>query len=151
MTAAEHQKVRPMMKKKEKQAAKHELFLQSLSPEGPHLTVYAVTELLLLELQSGRSPYSKSHERRLKRKAREQIADGMSDMQTAISAVELGIPDSVQASTEVVTAEDNHLKNNRARSTKPGQIGEGKGVPLTKAQRKRALYAPVWSTVTFLI
>ncbi|KAJ8453850.1 hypothetical protein ONZ51_g13368 [Trametes cubensis] len=69
---------RPALKKKEKQALKHELFLK--------------------RLEQSRSPYSKSHERRLKRKAKEQVAGGMGDIKAAISAVEEDIPVAVKNS-----------------------------------------------------
>ena len=94
-------------------------------------------------LEQSRSPYSKSHERRLKRKVREQIAGGMNEIKAAISAVENDIPVVVQ---NTVTAEFNSdvageadAPKPRAVKPRPGQIGEGKSVPLTKNQRKRAL------------
>ncbi|KAL6310062.1 ribosome biogenesis protein SLX9-domain-containing protein [Sparassis latifolia] len=105
------------MKKKEKQALKHELFLK--------------------RLESSRSPYSKSHERRLRRKEKEQVAGGMSDMKAAISAVESIIPDAVVDSTEMPateTAEERPKARKRV-----GKIVEGKGLPLSKSQRKRVL------------
>lgn len=75
----------------------------------------------------------------MKRKAREQIATGLDDVKIAISAVEVAIPASVQASVDP-SAEDAPSSNpHKAQSTRPGQIGEGKGAPLSKAQRKRAL------------
>ncbi|TBU46108.1 ribosome biogenesis protein SLX9-domain-containing protein [Dichomitus squalens] len=112
---------RPTLKKKEKQALKHQLFIE--------------------RLEQSRSPYSKSHERRLKRKAREQVAGGMSEIKAAISAVEDDIPEAVQnASTigDATEASEGQSKPRKVRP-KPGQIGEGKGTPLTKSQRKRAL------------
>ncbi|KAI0361260.1 hypothetical protein OH77DRAFT_1516252 [Trametes cingulata] len=112
---------RPTMKKKEKLALKHELFLK--------------------RLEQSRSPYSKSHERRLKRKAKEEVAGGMSDIKAAISAVEDDIPIAVQntiaADTEATIGGDTSKKAKA--KPKPGQIGEGKGAPLSKNQRKRAL------------
>ncbi|RDX50392.1 hypothetical protein OH76DRAFT_1402422 [Lentinus brumalis] len=113
---------RPTLKKKEKQALKHELFMQ--------------------RLEASRSPYSKSHERRLKRRAREQVAGGMSDIQAAISAVEDAIPVAVQNSVAAdpdAGAGGPDAPQPRKVKPKPGQIGEGKGVPLTKNQRKRVL------------
>ncbi|TFK89634.1 hypothetical protein K466DRAFT_18209 [Polyporus arcularius HHB13444] len=113
---------RPTLKKKEKQALKHELFMQ--------------------RLEASRSPYSKSHERRLKRRAREQVAGGMSDIQAAISAVEDAIPVAVQNSVAAdpdAGAGEPDAPQPRKVKPKPGQIGEGKGVPLTKNQRKRVL------------
>lgn len=93
-------------------------------------------------LEQSRSPYSKSHERRLKRKAREQVAGGMSDIQAAISAVEDAIPVAVQNSVAAdpdAGAGGPDAPQPKRVKPKPGQIGEGKGVPLTKNQRKRAL------------
>ncbi|RPD81976.1 hypothetical protein L226DRAFT_528186 [Lentinus tigrinus ALCF2SS1-7] len=113
---------RPSLKKKEKLALKHELFIQ--------------------RLEQSRSPYSKSHERRLKRKAREQVAGGMSDIQAAISAVEDAIPVAVQNSVVAdldAEAGGPDVSQPKRVKPKPGQIGEGKGAPLTKNQRKRAL------------
>ncbi|KAI0961827.1 hypothetical protein AcW1_000802 [Taiwanofungus camphoratus] len=109
----EQERFRLTLKKKEKQALKHESFLK--------------------RLESSRSPYSKSHERRLKRKTRDQVAGGMGEVQAAILALEDDIPDAVINSTE-------EGKGKRMQVTpKVGQIGEGKGVTLSKAQRKRAL------------
>lgn len=107
---------RVVLKKKEKQAIKHEMFLK--------------------RLESSRSPYSKSHERRLKRKAKEQVAGGMSDMQAAISAVD----DDALARDAQSSEDPSHGHETRPKpKAKPGQIGEGKGAPLSKSQRKRAL------------
>ncbi|KAI8980683.1 ribosome biogenesis protein SLX9-domain-containing protein [Trametes punicea] len=107
------------MKKKEKQALKHELFLK--------------------RLEQSRSPYSKSHERRLKRKAKEQVASGMGDIKAAISALEEDIPVAVQNTISDANGADSHDAPKAKPKPKPGQIGEGKGVPLNKNQRKRAL------------
>ena len=91
-------------------------------------------------LESSRAPYSKSHTRREKRKAKEQIAGGLSDMQAAISALEDNDnPMSVEKSLEVA---DGQNKKTTAKP-KPGQIGEGKAAPLNKGQRKRALCVSV--------
>ncbi|KAL7285158.1 hypothetical protein ACG7TL_000250 [Trametes sanguinea] len=112
---------RPTMKKKEKLALKHELFLK--------------------RLEESRSPYSKSHERRLKRKAKEQVAGGLGDIKAAISALEEDIPVAVQNSVTDATETDRADASKPAKpKPKPGQIGEGKGAPLNKNQRKKALY-----------
>ncbi|KAI0788603.1 ribosome biogenesis protein SLX9-domain-containing protein [Abortiporus biennis] len=104
------------VKKKEKQAMKHELFIQ--------------------RLESGRTPYSKSHERRLKRKAKEQVAGGFDDMQVAISLLAGDAPNEETDGTTTQT-------QSQSAATKPraGLIGEGKSTTLSKAQRKRALQA----------
>jgi len=116
---AEQEEPRIAIKKKDKQALKHELFLK--------------------RLESSRSPYSKSHERRLKRKAKEQVAGGMSDMQAAISAVDVDIPLAVSHSTEPSQDISDSATDRPKIRPKAGQIGEGKGTTLSKSQRKRAL------------
>lgn len=89
-------------------------------------------------LETTNSPYSKSHNRRMKRKSKEQIAGGLSDMQAAISALDETIPTSVQNSIE---AGDDHARDSKSKPhVKPGMIGEGKKATLSKSQRKRALY-----------
>ncbi|TCD69973.1 hypothetical protein EIP91_005562 [Steccherinum ochraceum] len=110
--------VKPL-KKKEKQTLKHELFLK--------------------RLESSRSPYSKSHERRVKRKAREQVAGGLTEMHAAIADLE-----ATEGFANQPTVGDSSAPNEdtaEVPKAKSGQIGEGKGATLTKAQRKRALQA----------
>ncbi|KAF8216109.1 ribosome biogenesis protein SLX9-domain-containing protein [Mycena galopus ATCC 62051] len=111
----------PVLKKKEKQQLKREALLQ--------------------RLESSHSPYSKSHERRLKRKAKEQLAGGDLDaIQMAIAAVdddEADAPELLQPEDSMV--EDAAPVKQKKQKPKPGQIGEGKGATLSKAQRKRAL------------
>lgn len=58
-------------------------------------------------------------------------------MVAAISAVEDDIPAAVQNS--VPAAEDSTEAKSRQKAHKNGLIGEGKGAPLSKSQRKRAL------------
>ncbi|KAJ7706065.1 hypothetical protein B0H17DRAFT_1035474 [Mycena rosella] len=86
-------------------------------------------EALLQRLESTHSPYSKSHARRQKRKAKEQVGGGLDEIQLALAAVE-DDDDGVDAPQE----------STKKPKPKPGQIGEGKGAPLSKAQRQRALY-----------
>ncbi|KAH9937147.1 ribosome biogenesis protein SLX9-domain-containing protein [Fomitopsis serialis] len=114
---AEQEEPSITLKKKEKQALKHELFVR--------------------RLEAARSPYSKSHERRLKRKAKEQVAGGLGEMQAAISALDDELPPAVVQSI-MEDGEERTSQTKKPRST-PGLIGEGKGAPLSKAQRKRAL------------
>ncbi|KAJ6610109.1 ribosome biogenesis protein SLX9-domain-containing protein, partial [Mycena sp. CBHHK59/15] len=93
-------------------------------------------DALLQRLESNHSPYSKSHARRQKRKAKEQIAGGLDDIQAALAAVE-GEQDvdlhQDSAADELDIPE--HESQPKKAKPKPGQIGEGKGVPLSKAQR----------------
>ncbi|KAH8102491.1 ribosome biogenesis protein SLX9-domain-containing protein [Cristinia sonorae] len=108
------------MKKKEKQMLKHELFLQ--------------------RLEDSRSPYSKSHERRMKRKAKEQVAGGLSEIHAAITALDDGSADHLPVARESGGPNtEGAAQTQQAPKHKSGQIGEGKGATLSKAQRKRAL------------
>ncbi|GLB36259.1 putative ribosome biogenesis protein SLX9 [Lyophyllum shimeji] len=109
--------VRPVRTKKEKLQQKHEAFLQ--------------------RLDISHSPYSKSHLRRMKRKAKEQIAGGLDDMQAAIASLDEEIPAAVSQSVKDAAASSS-APPSRAH-IKPGMIGEGKKAPLSKSQRKRAL------------
>ncbi|TFY83767.1 hypothetical protein EWM64_g232 [Hericium alpestre] len=112
------------MTKKEKQLLKHELFMQ--------------------RLEASRSPYSKSHNRRLKRREKEQVGGGLETIKHAIAAVESGeaTPSrSAPGDAEKVTA-DAPADEKRSARTRPGQIGEGKGAPLKRSQRKQALCVP---------
>lgn len=125
------------LKKKEKQAMKHEALLQKL------------------EASSRSSPYSKSHERRLKRKAKEQVANGLDEIQDALAAVaqdldvDILAPSAVSGTAggddEDMDADslvaDGISKPKAKKKSKAGLIGEGKNNPLSKSQRKRALQA----------
>ncbi|KAH9944103.1 ribosome biogenesis protein SLX9-domain-containing protein [Epithele typhae] len=121
--AAGEEGSRTSLKKREKQALKHEIFMQ--------------------RLEQSRSPYSKSHERRLRRKAREQVAGGLSDIKAALAAVEDDFAEAVAApaAENLRTASHDHEGTQRPKKARPnpGQIGEGKKAPLSKNQRKRAL------------
>lgn len=112
-------------KKKEKQLLKHEQFLQS---EHPIALLWTLPDCGA-GLEASRSPYSKSHERRLKRKAGEQVASGLDEIKAAISAVEV-------AEGFVPTDGEQAPKKPKAA---PGQIGGSRHAPLSKAQRKNAL------------
>jgi ribosome biogenesis protein SLX9 len=88
----------------------------------------------LSELQSSRSSSSKNQKRRLKKKQKEQVGGGLDAIQAAISALDgEGVHNIEQ--TEQVVDESTHPRI----KSKPGQIGEGKGLPLKQNQRKRAL------------
>ncbi|KAM6498213.1 Ribosome biogenesis protein SLX9 domain containing protein [Amanita muscaria] len=101
----------PVVTKKERQQLKREAFLQKLSAEL--------------------SPYSKSHARRQKRKAKEEIAGGLNDLKVVITELE---PDN-----QPDTGDEDGSSTNPKTSLKPGKIGEGKHLPLSVGQRKRAL------------
>ena len=94
-------------------------------------------------LESSQTPYSKSHAKRLKKKAKEQIANGLTD-------VGLALPDTAD-DTDVVAlvGEASKGRNDmdveepytirKRKKTKRGIIGEGKGSTLTDKQRMQVL------------
>ncbi|CAE6410648.1 unnamed protein product [Rhizoctonia solani] len=100
--------------KKEKQQAKHERLLQRLA--------------------AGTSPYSRSHNRRLKRKQKTMLSTDLQSVQKALDTI---AEDILPPAAETETSAADHAPV-RSKQT-PGMIGEGKGVTLTKQQRKRAL------------
>ncbi|TDL28377.1 hypothetical protein BD410DRAFT_759554 [Rickenella mellea] len=110
---------KPILKKKEKQQMKHEAFLR--------------------RLESTHSPYSKSHNRRLKRKAKEEIGGGLSDIGLVLDTFDPSIPadESAVLGTSDDTTKAEALK--QASKARPGQIGAGKAATLSNTQRKRAM------------
>ncbi|KAI0307762.1 ribosome biogenesis protein SLX9-domain-containing protein, partial [Multifurca ochricompacta] len=87
-------------------------------------------ELFIERLEASRVPYSKSHARRLKRKEKEQLVGDMESLKTALPSI-------TSMSGKGSAGEYAAL----AMPVRPGQIGEGKGTPLTRSQRRRALKA----------
>lgn len=75
----------------------------------------------------------------MKRKEKEQIAGGFSDIHAAIAALDNNIPQEAQgmAHPNIINTAD--IQKEKATSL-AGKIGEGKNATLSKAQRKRALY-----------
>ncbi|TFK30548.1 hypothetical protein FA15DRAFT_662524 [Coprinopsis marcescibilis] len=105
------------MTKKEKSASKKEAFLN--------------------KLELSRTTHSKSHEKRMKKKAKEQLASGLSDIQMALDALaEAEGPSEVLDSTG---KEMNTNTNSKAATSKSLKIGEGKAATLRDSQRKRLL------------
>jgi ribosome biogenesis protein SLX9 len=92
--------------------------------------------MLLKEITFELSPYSKSHTRRLRAKAREQIGGGLSDIQAAITELAAEAEDSLTA-PDATSSTAAKIKTN----PNAGKIGRGKGLPFTASRRKRALYA----------
>lgn len=91
------------------------------------------------EVEASRLPYSKSHARRLKRKAKEELAGGnLSDIQSAIDAVESN-GTVLAARTLANPSKDVDPSKLPAKVQNSGLIGEGKGVPLSQTKRKNAL------------
>lgn len=94
-----------------------------------------------LEVEASRLPYSKSHAKRLKRKAKEELSGGaLSDIKTAITAMEAD-EETLAGKTLAESSKDDYPKP-PAKTQNPGLIGEGKGAPLSQAKRKNALYVP---------
>ncbi|KIM85344.1 hypothetical protein PILCRDRAFT_358167 [Piloderma croceum F 1598] len=91
-------------------------------------------EAFIDKLRSFRSSSSKNQKRRLKKKQKEQVGGGLDAIQAAISALDGERIDNIEQ-TEQIVDESTHLRI----KSKPGQIGEGKGLPLKQNQRKRAL------------
>ncbi|KAG7450398.1 uncharacterized protein BT62DRAFT_1072481 [Guyanagaster necrorhizus] len=102
------------LKKKDKQHSKHETFMQ--------------------RLELYHQPYSKSHTRRLKRKAKERIANGMADIQDALPSLDEEQVD--ETSNNPAKSKDDQRPQEKTRG---GKIGKGKSSTYTNAQRKRAL------------
>lgn len=106
----------PGLSKKEKQRRKHEAFVDKLA--------------------STLSPYSKAQRRRYNKKTREQVGGGMADMDLALSALQEK-DSSLQSAKGPHT--DSVTPSSTVKPTATGRIGKSKGVPLSNAQRKRAL------------
>jgi len=94
-----------------------------------------------LEVEASRLPYSKSHAKRLRRKAKEELAGGaLSDIQSAIAAME---SDTMTLGGETLPeSSKNDPSKPHAKTPNSGLIGEGKGAPLSQTQRRNALYVP---------
>ncbi|KAH7911931.1 ribosome biogenesis protein SLX9-domain-containing protein [Hygrophoropsis aurantiaca] len=115
LRSMDEEETRGAIKKKEKHQLRREAFID--------------------KLKTTNSPYSKVQKRRFNRKLREKIGGGLDEIQAAISTLETEeIPGNIDS-------ESNEKQKQEASQSrpKPGQIGEGKGIPLTKNQRKRAL------------
>jgi len=109
------------------------------SKEEPHKALTKKEKLQIKrdafmdKLRLSHSSSSKNQKRRLKKKQKEQVGGGLEAIQAALSA--LDDDDGVPKQTVQVADKLIHPKV----KPKLGQIGEGKGAPLTKNQRKQAL------------
>jgi hypothetical protein len=108
---------------------------------------YPAASIIVSGLEASRAPYSKSHARRLKRNERERLAGGgMESLKIALPSISKSAEDdddttanaktTAAASTESVPDNSTEAPSSPARL---GQIGQGKGAPLTRSQRRRAL------------
>ncbi|KDQ19943.1 hypothetical protein BOTBODRAFT_169983 [Botryobasidium botryosum FD-172 SS1] len=106
---------RAQLTKKEKLQLKHQTFMERLETRS--------------------SPYSKSHARRLKRKAKEALVTDFKDIGAVLSAM------TEDTHTDPAPTADSNVQGEKPRPKQvSGKIGEGKGVTLTAAQRKKALH-----------
>lgn len=93
-------------------------------------------------LESGHTPYSRSHVKRMKRKAKEQIASGLDDIAAALPDIFTGNVVTIASNEDLKESQDSDLKHGasgRQRNPQTSLIGEGKGAPLSKHQRKQVL------------
>ena len=94
-----------------------------------------------LEVETSRLPYSKSHARRLKRKAKEELSGGtLSDIRSAITAMESD--EKALSGGNFAEPSNDEPSKSPTKRRNTGLIGEGKAAPLSQNQRKNALYAP---------
>ncbi|KAJ3750231.1 ribosome biogenesis protein SLX9-domain-containing protein [Lentinula detonsa] len=116
------------LKKKDRQQQKREAFLQ--------------------KLELTQSPYSRSHQRRLNRKAREQIGQGLDEIRDVLQSVDDGkaqttiAQDAAKAEDKLqmkVDGDEDTLKSVQQSKVKSSQIGEGRASTLSDYQRKKAL------------
>jgi ribosome biogenesis protein SLX9 len=121
----------PTQTKKEKKHLKHELFLQR--EHYPFILPFHRLSKLAPRfegLTSGTTPYSKSHNRRLKRKAKSELSTDFASVEKALLTL------APMASPSEPEPHDQPS----SRPVKPaGLMGEGKGVTLSKKQRRKAL------------
>lgn len=90
---------------------------------------------IFIELGHGLPSLSKSHARRIKRKAKEQLAgDTLADLSQALPTLEAD-NDSAKNAQDPPDIKADIEKPQQ----KVGLIGEGKSRPLSKSQRKRML------------
>ena len=125
-----------------------------------------VVVLGITGLEASRAPYSKSHARRLKRKEKEQLTGRLGSLKAALPSIaptptsssaaivdERSAEEEVDAATATTSTTVTAARSGATvkptqqptitaipRPTRPGQIGEGNDAPLTKSQRRRALY-----------
>ena len=117
--------------KKVKQMERREAFMQSKK----HVFIPVLILLSLPELGHS-TTFSKSHERRMKRKAKEQLAGNMDDLQTALASLDSEPPEQGKPSSSI----PKHFEEvNHKVSSSIGKIGKGTSSTLSKAQRKRLL------------
>ena len=96
------------------------------------------------------TPYSKSHARRLKRKAREQIASGLDDVVAALPPIIANAEVTLASSEGKTNSSDAKGAHSNKRQAQNGLIGEGKGAPLSKNQRKNVLYVTFYSVLVVM-
>lgn len=96
-----------------------------------------LTLLSISELEPSTGHFSKSHERRMKRKAREQLAGNMDDLQIAIASLDKVAPQSEEKPSPSIPVNSGEVKPKASSSI--GKIGKGTSSTLSTSQRKRQL------------
>ena len=91
-------------------------------------------QAFLERLQSPQSPYSRSHNRRLKRKEKQQLVAKMDDLNAALNALQ---GETSKAIPGVTTPRRDD--NITGVTSDVGYIGKGKGATLSANQRKGVL------------
>ena len=129
--------------KKAKQMERHEAFIQSNSVFFLALSIFICALLTLFpfpELGPSTRHFSKSHERRMKRKAKEQLAGNMDDLQTALAVLDEDTVPPESNSMEKPSTFPMHSGEVKPKAkSSVGKIGKGTSSTLSKAQRKRLL------------
>jgi ribosome biogenesis protein SLX9 len=90
-------------------------------------------------LRGSQSPHSRSHNRRLRRKEKEQLASGMADLKAALGAIDDSVEKVQRPGITSARRRDPSKSASGESGIELGKIGEGRGVPLSKAQRKQVL------------
>jgi len=94
-------------------------------------------EAFMQKLETSTRRFSKSHERRLKRKAKEQLAGNMHKLQTALASLDEVAPQTVEKPSPSIPMNSGEVKPKV--SSGIGKIGKGTSSTLSKAQRTRLL------------
>jgi hypothetical protein len=105
---------------------------------------HVLTLLLPLpELGPSTIQFSKSHERRMKRKAKEQLTGNMDDLQIALASLDEDIAEPPPPGSLEKPSSESNSKHSQELKPKAGsnigKIGKGSSSTLSKAQRKRVL------------
>jgi len=123
------------MSKKDKQAVKRDALIKSRCFIDYPATSWADrSQRISVGLESSHSPYSKSHTRRMKRKAKEQVGGGMQDIALALSSF-----DNLESEETIAEVDDSGRVGGGVGEHAGDKIGEGRANPRNNHQRKQIL------------